>query len=90
MFLIQRLLGFLALLGLAWAVRRLFAANSGSLNAGASKAKAPPRDEGAMVRDRVCNTFLPRSRAVPLKTGDQEHFFCSERCRDAYLDRLAG
>jgi hypothetical protein len=38
-----------------------------------------------MVRDRVCNTFLPQSRALELKVGDERHYFCSEGCRDRYL-----
>ena len=41
---------------------------------------------GEMVRDRVCNTFLPRSRALSLSQGGQEHFFCSESCRSAFLE----
>jgi len=39
-----------------------------------------------MVRDRVCNTFLPRSRAIVEKTGGEEHFFCSDRCRRRFLE----
>ena len=46
--------------------------------------------EGSMVRDRVCNTFLPRSRALTLADEHGEHFFCSEHCRKAYLERVAG
>ncbi len=38
-----------------------------------------------MVRDRVCNTFLPQSRAVVLVRDGKEHFFCSEDCRDKYV-----
>jgi len=43
------------------------------------------RDEGAMVRDRICETFLPRSRAILLLRDGQEHFFCSEGCRSRFL-----
>ena len=38
-----------------------------------------------MVRDRICNTFLPRSKALVLSEGTEEHHFCSETCRDRYL-----
>lgn len=44
-----------------------------------------PRFEGAMVRDRVCRTFIPRSRALSLRSGDEEHFFCSEACKASFL-----
>jgi YHS domain-containing protein len=33
----------------------------------------------------MCNKFLPRSSALLLKDGEEEHFFCSEACRDRFL-----
>ncbi len=41
-----------------------------------------------MVRDRICDTFLPRSRALAIRCGEEEHFFCSEACRLTFLSRL--
>jgi hypothetical protein len=38
-----------------------------------------------MVRDRVCNTFLPRARAVTALVGGREMHFCSAACRDRAL-----
>ena len=46
-----------------------------------------PRFEGAMVRDRECQTFLPRARALSIRCDDGEHFFCSSGCREAFLTR---
>ena len=46
-----------------------------------------PRFEGAMVRDRECQTFLPRARALSVRAEDGEHFFCSSGCREAFLAR---
>ena len=43
------------------------------------------RFEGVMVRDRICETFLPRAKALSLRVGDQEHFFCSDSCRQSFL-----
>ena len=48
------------------------------------------RGEGAprsldMVRDRVCNTFLPRDRALRVLVDGQEEHFCSVTCRDRAL-----
>lgn len=52
---------------------------------GAPAASAPD----ALVRDRVCNTFLPRDRAIEaVVTGHPEHF-CSVACRDLALARAA-
>jgi len=35
-----------------------------------------------MVRDRVCDTFLPRSRALVAVVDGREQHFCSAKCRD--------
>ncbi|HET8646531.1 MAG TPA: hypothetical protein VFO85_13645 [Vicinamibacteria bacterium] len=44
-----------------------------------------PAGQPDMVRDRVCNTFLPRERALTaLVHGEQAHF-CSPACRDRAL-----
>jgi len=43
-----------------------------------------------MVRDRVCNTFLPRERAVKAIVGGREMHFCSATCRDRALALTAG
>jgi hypothetical protein len=38
-----------------------------------------------LVRDRVCNTFLPRERAIRALVNGQEEHFCSVTCRDRAL-----
>jgi hypothetical protein len=46
---------------------------------------APKRREIAdvdTVRDLVCNTFLPRSKAVTAMIAGREEHFCSAACRD--------
>ena len=35
-----------------------------------------------MVRDRVCDTFVPRSRALVAVVDGREQHFCSPECRD--------
>jgi Na+-transporting methylmalonyl-CoA/oxaloacetate decarboxylase gamma subunit len=49
-----------------------------------------PRREPAtdMVRDRVCDTFLPRSRALVAIVDGREQHFCSPECRDRARLRL--
>ena len=47
----------------------------------------PPAE--AMVRDRVCNTFLPKNRAILERDENGEHFFCSEVCRGKFLAEKA-
>jgi hypothetical protein len=38
-----------------------------------------------LVRDRVCNTFVPRSRTVRAVVAGHEELFCSAACRDKAL-----
>jgi hypothetical protein len=82
---ITRLAGLLLLLGLVWLVSRLFRRPA----RGGAAARGGVREEGPMVRDRVCNTFLPRSRALVARIGDEERFFCSESCRRKALEQAA-
>ena len=35
-----------------------------------------------LVRDEVCNTYLPRSRALAADVGGRTAHFCSPACRD--------
>ena len=42
-----------------------------------------------MVRDRVCDTFVPRARALMAIVDGREQYFCSPECRDRARRRLA-
>lgn len=85
---IRRLLVLvIAAFGAWWLMRRF--ANRVAV-AESSSRHAVPRFEGAMVRDRICQTFLPKSRALTVRQGEEEHFFCSDACRSAFLARRRG
>jgi uncharacterized protein len=45
-------------------------------------APAPTAVATEMVRDRVCDTFVPRSRALVAVVDGREQHFCSPECRD--------
>jgi hypothetical protein len=45
----------------------------------------PPRSVEDLVLDRVCQTHLPRSRALSARIGGHEEHFCSAACRDKAL-----
>jgi YHS domain-containing protein len=82
---IRRLLWLAVIALIVWGARRLFA--SFKKGAGASSVRgAIPRAGDAMVRDRVCNTFLPRDRALIAEHDGATHYFCSESCRSRYLE----
>ena len=53
----------------------------------ARERRRPPKAGSELVRDRVCNTFVPRDRALFGVIGGRTEPFCSEQCRDrAALD----
>jgi YHS domain-containing protein len=53
---------------------------------GLREPEAQPRAIG-LVRDPVCGTFVVPSRALTAGSGADVHFFCSERCREAWSRR---
>jgi hypothetical protein len=67
---------------------RTFAAFLGGLRE--PSPSAAPRKPGVtdLVRDRVCNTFVPRDRAIAATVGGRTEYYCSAACRDQGL-RLA-
>ena len=79
---IRKLFWIVIVVGIATLLSRLL----GRSRSQPTPRQAPaPRFEGAMVRDRVCRTFVLRARALSLRCGDEEHFFCSEACRETFL-----
>jgi len=48
----------------------------------------PPRGQerigGELVRDPNCGTYIPKTRALVVGSGDSAQYFCSTECRDAY------
>ena len=79
------LLLFVAALALFWWLGRLLRGARRMQPGGPRPPGEREMAPGQMVRDRVCNTFLPREKALRLESGAEEHFFCSESCRDRFL-----
>jgi len=64
------------------AVARLFGAGAAAGPAGpaAPRRRVGPAED--LVRDRICNTHVPRSRALKAVVDGREEHFCSAACRD--------
>jgi hypothetical protein len=56
---------------------------------GARPAARPKVAGGELVRDRICNTHLPRDRALVARIGGRDEYFCSAACRDEALAALS-
>jgi uncharacterized protein len=52
------------------------------------KRYSPPQSKkssGLMVKDEICNTYLPREDAIKELKEGKEYFFCSKECRQKFL-----
>jgi YHS domain-containing protein len=58
---------------------RLFGPGS-DVRRSARSPRPRPRQVEDLVHDRICNTHVPRSRALAAKVGDREEYFCSQAC----------
>lgn len=67
-----------------WGIARILRVLRRGPRAGSPSAKPLP-STGRMVRDRVCETFLPVHLALSLKRRGATHYFCSEECRTRFL-----
>jgi YHS domain-containing protein len=63
------------------AVGRLFGVQDQRRQARRTR-RPEPRLAEDLVRDPVCQTYVPRSRALPATVEGREEFFCSEECRE--------
>jgi hypothetical protein len=51
----------------------------------AAPGAAPPLPAQDLVRDRICNTFVPKQTALRALVAGREERFCSTGCRDKAL-----
>ena len=65
----------------ARSVGRLFGPASDLRRSGGEPRRSARQAED-LVRDRICNTYVPRSRALTATVDGHQQHFCSEGCRD--------
>jgi hypothetical protein len=72
------------LLVVRFVLRFVAAVLQGYTGGDARGGRGPAREVVAtdMVRDRVCDTFVPRSRALMAVVDGREQHFCSPACRE--------
>ncbi len=80
---------FLALLLLALLVRLFFVnwLRPRTARRQSVQRQKTPRT-GTMLRDPHCGTYVASELAIPAITGGQTLHFCSQQCRDLYLESL--
>jgi len=65
-------------LGVLVAILVLLSRLPSALRSRLPPAGAPRRDE--LVKDPVCETYVPMSRAIRVEAGGKATFFCSPEC----------
>ena len=82
---------FLALAVLAFLIFLIVRASVSSFLAGlrGGPRGATPRRAGLdeLVKDPVCETYIPRRKAISRGSGPDTRYFCSATCADKYLAR---
>jgi hypothetical protein len=82
---------FLALAVLAFLLFLVVRASVNAFLAGLRGAVRPgsPRRAGLdeLVKDPVCETYIPRRKAISRGSGPATRYFCSAACADKYATR---
>jgi hypothetical protein len=83
------LIGLLRVVVVLFALRLLLRGVAALFRQSPRPRKPAPALGEEMVRDQICNTFLPKKRALREVIGGEERFFCSSSCRDEARRRFA-
>ncbi len=52
-----------------------------------STPRVSKRPSGLMVKDEMCNTYLPKESALKADYAGKEYYFCSNECRQKFLEQ---
>ena len=64
---------------------RSLGAMSAKNNAAGAPGQVRPVDE--LVQDPICKVYVPRREAIVLRGSGEPLYFCSEKCRDRYVQQ---
>jgi len=78
---LYRIFFFALLFFVIYKITRFFS----SLNKRISSSPPKQKASGKMVHDKICNTYLPIEDAIKEIHNGNEYFFCSETCRQKFL-----
>ena len=76
----------LALLLVLWLLRRVLGSILGGPKQPSPK-ESPQSVSNNMVKDPVCGMYMDSRLALRLEDPKEEFYFCSEECRNKYLDK---
>ncbi len=73
---------------LAYSVMRIFRFIQALGSKTIPKAERPSKSlSGVMVKDEICQTYLPREDAIKELKEGKEYYFCSSECQNKFLKK---
>jgi YHS domain-containing protein len=76
----------LLVLAIYWLIKSFFKPSS-KPNQELIKNKTNYKLEDELVKDVVCGVYIPKKKAIKLKIKEEVYYFCSEKCRKAYMKK---
>ena len=49
--------------------------------------QAPVQVDDEMIKDPICGSYFPKRDAVTIENDGRRLRFCSQKCRDRYIDQ---
>ncbi len=84
----MRILILILLVYFGYRVLKSLVSSGGSKRERAETETLPVDD--VMVKDPLCETYFPKKDGVKAVVKGETLYFCSETCRDEYLNRMGG
>ncbi|ADH86885.1 YHS domain-containing protein [Desulfurivibrio alkaliphilus] len=78
------------LLVLGYLLYRLYMAGRKKRLAAEAEQGQPAALNDVLEQDPSCGTYVPRGQALRHRRGEREFFFCSEKCRQAFINNNDG
>lgn len=48
---------------------------------------SPQSADDVMIKDPQCGVYFPQREGIGLRDGNEVVYFCSEKCRDEYINK---
>lgn len=87
--LIKKILQFIFLSFIFYFIYKVFIKKEKFFSFGSRKKEKKENTEmEEMKKDPVCGTYIPERSSLKLKSGGDIHHFCSEKCREHYIETI--
>lgn len=71
---------------LIYVILKLFRLFQKPTSPGRRSVENQARSQGIMVKDEICDVYLPKDEAIKTIFQGKEYYFCSEKCKQKFLE----